>query len=247
MDAQPDQPSGADAPRGGSPPSLGQQGPGQGPGPAPEHSGQPPQDPAQPTQYPAQPVIAARGTGRPQVRPGRIWYLVALAVFLVGVVWIVLGLISVSHQVDAFPRVPLPTGGTVALDHSGGYVIYYEGPGASRGQVPSFHVRISPAAPPAAVGSSRAYASSVTYSFGSHQGRAVLTLQVVHPGRFRVETAGAPAVAGGSDLAFGSSIAGRVAGTVLPSIGLIFLGIIGAIVVAIIRTNRVRRARTQGF
>jgi hypothetical protein len=159
----------------------------------------------------------------------------------------VFGLISVSHRVDAFPRVALPAGGAVALDHDGGYVVYYEGPGASRGQVPSFHVRISPAAPPAAVGSLRPYASSVTYSFGSHRGRAVLTLQVVHPGRFLVEPAGAPAVPGGSDLAFGSSIAGRVAGTVLPSIGLIFLGIIGAIAVGIIRVGRVRRARALGF
>lgn len=248
MDAQPDQPSGADAPPGGPPPGLRQQDPGQGPGPAPQHPGPPPQDPAQPARYPGQPpVIAATGAGRPQVRPGRVWYLVALAVLLVGVAWIVLGLISVSHQVDSFPRVPLPTGGTVTLDRSGGYVIYYEGPGASRGKVPGFHVRISPAAPPAAVGSRRPYASSVTYSFGSHQGRAVLTLQVVHPGRFLVETAGAPAVPGGSDLAFGSSIAGRVAGTVLPSIGLIFLGIIGAIVVGLLRTSRVRRARAQGF
>jgi len=236
MDTQPDQPSGSDAPPGGPPPSLGQRYPGQGPGPPqrPQHPGRPP-------------VIAASGTGRPRVRPGRVWYLVALAVFLAGVAWIVFGLISVSHEVDSFPRVALPTGGTVALDHSGGYVIYYEGPGASRGQVPSFHVRISPAAPPAAVGSRRPYASAVTYSFGSHQGRAVLTLQVVHPGRFLVEPTGAPAVRGGSDLAFGSSIAGRVAGTVLPSIGLIFLGIIGAIVVGIIRMTRVRHARAQGF
>jgi hypothetical protein len=166
---------------------------------------------------------------------------------LAGVAWIVFGLISVSHRVDAFPRVALPAGGAVALDHDGGYVVYYEGPGGSRGQVPSFHVRISPAAPPAAVGSLRPYASSVTYSFGSHRGRAVLTLQVVHPGRFLVEPAGAPAVPGGSDLAFGSSIAGRVAGTVLPSIGLIFLGIIGAIAVGIIRVGRVRRARALGF
>lgn len=52
---------------------------------------------------------------------------------------------------------------------------------------------------------------------------------------------------GGADLAFGSSIAGRIVGTVLPSIGLIFLGIIGAIVVGIIRITRVRRARAQGF
>jgi hypothetical protein len=199
-------------------------------------------------QYPGgPPVIAATGTGRPQMRPGRVWYLVALAVLLVGVAWIALGLISVDRQVESFPRAPLPAGGTVALDHSGGYVIYYEGPGAGGGLVPSFHVRIAPAAPPAAAGSRRPYASSVTYSFGSHQGRAVLTLQVVHPGRFRVEPTRAPDVPGGSDLAFGSSIAGRVTGTVLPSVGLIFLGITGAIVVGIIRAARVRRARAQGF
>jgi len=222
MDTQPDQPSAAE-PWGGSPTSLGQQYPGQ------------------------PPVIAATGTGRPQVRPGRVWYLAALAVLLAGVAWMVLGLISVSHQVDSFPRVPLPAGGTVVLDHSGGYVVYYEGPGASRGQVPRFHVRVSPAAPPAAVGTLRPYASSVTYSFGRHQGRAVLTLQVVHPRRFLVEPTGAPTEPGGSDLAFGSSIAGRVVGTVLPSSGLIVLGIIGAIVLAIIRITRVRRARAQGF
>ena len=227
MDTQPDQPSGADQPRGDSPP-----GPGQYPG----------------QQYAGRmPAIAATGTGRPQVRPGRVWYLAALAVFLSGVAWIVFGLISVSHQVDSFPRVALPAGGTVILDRGGGYVVYYEGPGASSGRVPTFHVRISPAAPPAAVGSLRPYTSSVTYSFSAHQGRAVLTLQVVHPGRFLVEPTGAPAVPGGSDLAFGSSIAGRVVGTVLPSIGLIFLGIIGAIVVGIIRITRARRARAQGF
>jgi hypothetical protein len=225
MDAQPDQPSGADQPPGDSPPN-----------------------PGQVFRYPAQPpVIAATGTGWPRVRPGRAWYLAALAVFLGGVAWIVLGLISVSHQVDSFPRVPLPAGGTVTLARSGGYVVYYEGPGASTGRAPTFHVQISPAAVPAAASSLRPYTASVNYSFGAHQGRAVLTLQVMHTGLFLVEPSGAPAVPGGSDLAFGSSIAGRIAGTVLPSIGLIVLGIIGAIVVGIIRITRIRRARAQGF
>jgi hypothetical protein len=54
-------------------------------------------------------------------------------------------------------------------------------------------------------------------------------------------------VPGGSDLAFGSSIAGHIAGTVLPTIGLIFLGVIAPIVVALFRVSRVRRAPTQGF
>lgn len=203
--------------------------------------------PDQPSRYPVPRPAARTGTGRPRVRPGRVWYLAALAVLLAGVAWIVFGLISVSHQVDSFPRVPLPAGGTVTLASSGGYVVYYEGPGASTGRVPGFNVRVSPAAPPAAVGRLRPYTASVNYSFGAHQGRAVLTLQVVHPGRFLVEPSAAAGVPGGADLAFGSSIAGRVVGTVLPSIGLIFLGVIGAIVVGIIRITRVRRARAQGF
>jgi uncharacterized protein YqgC (DUF456 family) len=66
-----------------------------------------------------------------------------------------------------------------------------------------------------------------------------------YPRRFLVEPTGAPTEPGGSDLAFGSSIAERVVGTVLPSIGLICLGIIGAIVVDVIRITRVRRARAQ--
>jgi len=223
MDTKPDQPSGADHPRSDSPP-----------GPGPEYPGQPP-------------VIVATGTGWPRVRPGRVWYLAALAVLLAGVAWIVFGLISVSRQVDSFPRVPLPAGGTVTLDRSGGYVVYYEGPGASSGRIPAFNVRIAPAAPPAAVGSLRRYTASVNYSFGAHQGRAVLTLQVMHAGRVLVEPSGAAGVPGGADLALGSSIAGRIVATVLPSIGLMFLGIAGAIVVAIVRVTRVRRARAQGF
>jgi hypothetical protein len=168
-----------------------------------------------------------------------------VVLFLAGVAWLVYGFVSLSSKVDGFSRVPLPGGGAVTLDHSGGYVVYYEGAGATTGQIPGFIVHIAPAAPPAAVGSLRSYGASVTYSIGAHQGRAVLTLEVVHPGRFLVEPSGATAVAAGSDLAFGSSIAGGIVGTVVLSIGLIFLGIAGAIALFIIRLTRTRRARAQ--
>src|SRR5262249_48732467 len=102
MDYQPDQPSGADQPWGGAPPSTG-------------------------------PVIAVTGTGRSRARPGRAWYLAPLAVFIGGVAWVVFGLVSIGNQVNSFPRVPLHAGGAVTLDHSGGYVVYYEGPGARSG------------------------------------------------------------------------------------------------------------------
>ena len=132
-------------------------------------------------------------------------------------------------------------GGGVTLNHSGGYVIYYEGPGAASGQIPSFDVRIVPAAPPAQVASLKSYSGGeLNYTFGSHQGRAVLSFQVAHPGRFLVEPSGAP---GSGDLAFGSSITGSIAGIVLPSIGLILVGVAAAVILLIVRIIRVRRAR----
>src|SRR5215472_13743213 len=165
------------------------------------------------------------GTGRSRVRPGRIWYLVPALLIIGGIAWVVFGFVSLSNTVDSFARAPLPAGGTVALNHSGGYVVYYEGPGASSGQIPSFNVQIAPAAPPAAIaaGSLKSYGSSVTYAIGTRQGRAVLTLQVTHPGKFVVATSGAGAATQGSDLAFGQSLAGSIVSIVLPTIGLILL------------------------
>jgi hypothetical protein len=248
MDSQPDQPSGGSAdPSGG-----GQPGGGQPWAPLPPDSGQ--QWGGTPQfggQYPGQPpILAATGTGRARVRPGRIWYLVPALLILGGIAWVVFGFVSLSGKVDSFARVPLPAGGTVALNHSGGYVVYYEGPGAAdSGQIPSFNVQIAPAAPPAAVapGSLQSYGGSVNYTIGAHQGRAVLTLQVVHPGKFVVEPSGAGAATEGSELAFGQSIAGSIVGIVLPTICLIFLGIASWIVLFVIRLNRTRRARAQGY
>jgi hypothetical protein len=237
-----DQPWGSTPQPGGDQPwaSTPQPGSGQPFGGTPQFGGQ----------YPGQPpIIAGTGTGRPRVRPGRIWYLVPALLILGGIAWVVFGFVSLGSKVDSFARVPLPGGGTVALNHSGGYVVYYEGPGAGSGQIPSFNVRIAPAAPPAAVapGSLQTYAGSVNYTIGTHQGRAVLTLQVVHPGNFAVEPSGAGATAAGSDLAFGQSIAGSIVGIVLPTIGLILLGIASWITLFVIRLTRTRRARAQGY
>ena len=269
MDSQADQPFGGGAgPAGGEgQPSGGGEQPYPGPqpygggqqypGPQPYDGGQQPYAGQQypsgqqyPTgqQYPGAPPYGAgpppfggqTATGRPKVRPGRIWYLAALAVFLGGVAWLVVGLLSLGHQIDSFPRVPLPGGGAVTLNHSGGYVIYYEGSGAKSGQIPGFHVRIVPAASSPQMGSLKTYSGSLTYSFGSHQGRAVLTLQVARGGRFLVEPFGAPSH---SDLAFGSSIAGGIVGIVLGSLALIFAGIVAAIVLLVIRIVKTRRAR----
>jgi len=233
MDSQADRPAGGAWPSAGTPqPSGSQPRPG-----APQPSGSQP--------WPGAPQPRSGGH---RVRPGRVWYLAAVVLVLAGVAWLVFGFVSLRGKVNAFSRVPLPTGGTVTLNHSGGYVVYYEGAGAASGHIPRFNVRIAPVAPPAAVGGLRSYAGTVSYTIGVHQGRAVLTLQVVHPGRFMVTPSGASALAGGgTDLAFGTSIADSIVGIVLPSIGLVFLGIAGAIVLFIIHLTRTRRARARGY
>jgi hypothetical protein len=143
-----------------------------------------------------------------------------------------------DKRVDSFQRVALPGEGEVSLDHSGGYVIYYEGPGAEAGDLPAVTVNVTPRSASAAVPDLEVYESSLTYSLGSREGRAVLTLQVASPGRFLIEARDAPAMPGGSSLAIGSSIAGSIVGIVLPATLLVVAGTGGAIAVAIVRRRR---------
>ena len=179
-----------------------------------------------------------------RVRPGRIWYLVALLAFLGGAAWLVVGLVSVFSHVNSFARVAVPAGGQVSLDHSGGYVIYYEGPGAQSGQIPPFRVRVTPVSAGAAVQSLAPYSGSLTYSNGSHQGSAVLTLQVTHPGRFTVETPGGTSLPAGSDLAFGDSFGGGLAASIAGGLLLILAGLAGLIAIFVIRLVGASRARS---
>jgi len=191
------------------------------------------------------PLAGTPGAAPRTVRPGRAWYLLALAVFLGGAALLVAGLLGVKGQVDGFQRVPLPQGGQVTLGHNGSYVLYYEAPGAASGQIPNFNVTVAPASAGARAKSLQPYATDLNYSFGSRQGRAVLTLQLSHPGTFRVVATGASAVAGGSDLAFGPSIAGGIAGTAVTGGLLMALGVAGGITVFVIRYTRTARRRAQ--
>ncbi len=181
---------------------------------------------------------------RQKVRPGRIWYLVPLALFVAGAAWLIVGIVSLSSTVNGLQRVPVPAGGTVSLSHSGGYTIYYEGPGAQSGNIPPFHINVTPASPGASVSSLTRYGSTVTYNVGSHHGRAVLTLNVTRPGRFSISATGAQAT--GADLAFGGSIAHGIVTIVLPAVPLMVLGFLGALILLTVRIFR-KRALRPGY
>ncbi len=252
------QEQGPPAPQEQGPPAPQEQGPWAPPGPGPQDQGQAPygQGPPGPQGPSGQGPQGPYGQGAPgpygppaaaprvKVRPGRIWYLVPLLVLLGGVAWLVLGLVSLSSQIDSFPRVPLPAGGQISLDHTGGYTVYYEGPGASSGHIPAFRVRVVPVSPGASVTSLAPYNGSVTYVIGSHEGRAVLTMQVAGAGRFAVQIPEGSGLAAGSYLAFGSGVVGGIVGTAVPSGLLILLGFAGLVVLLIVRIVQTSRART---
>src|SRR5258708_30694322 len=63
-----------------------------------------------------------------RLRPGRAWYLLALAVIVAGVACLLAGLAALNGQINSFQRAALPGDGSITLTHSRRYVIYYEGP-----------------------------------------------------------------------------------------------------------------------
>jgi hypothetical protein len=85
----------------------------------------------------------------------------------------------------------------------------------------------------------------VTYNLNGLNGRAVLTLQVRHPGKFLVVAPGAPP--GGAHLAFGSSVAQGIVHIVLPTILLVLAGIAGGIVIFVVRLVKRSSRRRQGL
>jgi hypothetical protein len=182
------------------------------------------------------PAVQQASDRQRKLRPGRIWYLVALVIFAAAAAWLIYSVFSFVGTVNGLQRVPLPAGGTVNLGHGGGYVIYYEGPGAESGNIPSFNIRVTPVSDGASVASLARYQSSVTYSVGSHQGRAVLTLDIARPGKFAISASGAPAA--GADLATGGSVARGIVGIVVPGVPLMILAFLGGLVVFIIRIVR---------
>lgn len=233
----------------GYPPEGAYRGTGEQP---PEGSGYPPggtypPGPAYPPPGYAPPGYAPPGYAQgppPKIRPGRVWYLLALALVVAGVVWLIVGLSSVVNSVNGLQRVPAPGQGTVNLTHSGGYTIYYEGPGAQSNSIPALHVTVTPASQGAAVAGLTSYGSNVTYSVNSHSGRAVLTLHVTKPGTFTVRAVGQRVT--GADLAIGGGIGGGIVGTVVGSVLLVVVGVLGAIVLFVVRVVR-RRSTRRGY
>jgi hypothetical protein len=80
------------------------------------------------------------------------------------------------------------------------------------------------------------YQSTVTYSVGSHHGRAIFTVNIARPGKFTISTSGASGT--GDDLAIGGSVASAIVGTLVPALPLTILAFVGGLLVFILRIVR---------
>jgi hypothetical protein len=174
-----------------------------------------------------------------------LWLALPIAVLLGGALWMVFGFIGLSNQVNSLQRVPYPGQGQVTLPHSGGYVVYYEGPGADHGYVPAGHIDVRGLTPGAMAKSLTDYSSSVKYSLGSHSGVAINTLTISGPGKFLVTTT-TQSAAQGSQIAIGGSIGTSIVATVVPGVLLLLAGIGGTIVTAILLARRSRKRAGAG-
>jgi len=167
-------------------------------------------------------------------RPSPLWLALPVAAILSGALWMIFGFIGLNNEVDSLQRVPFPGQGEVTLPHGGGYVVYYEGPGASGGHVPSGDINVRHLTPGAEAKAITPYSASVTYRLGGHSGVAIDTLTVSGPGRFLVATSAQNAPAG-SDLAIGGSIGESIVSTVVPGVILLLAGIGGTLTIILVR------------
>jgi hypothetical protein len=166
-----------------------------------------------------------------------LWLALPVAVIIGAALWMIFGFIGLNNQVSSLQRVPFPGQGEITLPHGGGYVIYYEGPGAAEGHVPTGDINVRHVTPGAEAKSITPYSASVKYRLGGHSGLAIDTLTVSGPGRFLVVTTAQNAPAG-SDLAIGGSVGGSIVATVVPGVLLLLAGIGGTLTIILVRRRK---------
>ena len=171
------------------------------------------------------------------------YWLGAAIIVLAGlgaIVWFGLGFSRFSDRIDGFQRVPTNSQGEVTFDETGGYVIYFEGPGASEGEIPTGQAQLTPVGggDPVALDD---YESDFTYDLNGHEGVAVLTFDVDQPGTYLLESESE----GEGELAVGRSVAGTLVTSVVGGLALGGLGLVAGVVVLIVTAVRRRGARPK--
>lgn len=194
----------------------------------------------QPYGFTSQPGPPGGYGRRPGSRAGRSrrernwpWALAILLVAAVAAIPTIIGIVHMDSSLGALARVPMPGGGLVTLPHAGGNVIYYE---SDSSEIPAINLTITPVSAGANVADLTARSNS-TYSIDSHQTVEVFTVQVTHPGQFRISVTGPDGPVAGTDLAIGPDVGDSLLLGILATM-LLGLGGISVLVVLILGKKR---------
>ncbi|CAN5527678.1 hypothetical protein BH18ACT1_BH18ACT1_11980 [soil metagenome] len=169
-----------------------------------------------------------------------------------GIALIVVGVTSYNDRIEDFQRFELQgVPGSVELDDTGGYSVYFEpdddGVGLSSAyRDPPVLVQVRDAGgEPVDV---EEYDSEVTYEVSGRRGVGLYTFSADEPGTYTITVAGASggvgAAEGLGDIAVGRGIGTRLAGSLVAGISLLALGpLVGALlaIATFLRRSRARR------
>jgi hypothetical protein len=185
---------------------------------------------------PARHDVAVSSAPPPKVRPSGFLYLLPLLLLLAGsvaaIIAVVAGVRSYSDTIEGFARVPVGQSGTVQIDGTGGYTIFYE-PGAS--DTSSFdesdpHPPLQITGPGGEQITLRDYRGLGTYSSSGYVGFAVETFKVERTGDYQVQTGSTMP----GTIAIGRSPFHKITRGVLAGVALGFGGFVVALIILII-------------
>ena len=182
----------------------------------------------------------------------RIWYIVAVAVFLAGISAAgILAWSAYSNLDRSMDRVVVPGSKVLSLDEPGTYTIYHETHSVVDGRVyasetiSGMRVHVTDEAGGAAIPVTTP-TGTTRYSTSGHTGVSVLAFEIGRPGRYRIDAGydggrTEPAVV----LAIGQLSVGGLVMTIFGAIGSAVAGVIGGIVIALITYFTRDRARRR--
>lgn len=183
--------------------------------------------------------------------PSRAWYVVAAAIFVMGLVGFAsLLFFTISKIGEGYVRVVVPGEGEVSLEKPGRYVIHHEFKSVVGGRVYSMAsgeglegMKIEafalPGNVPVPVHEST---MSGTYSFGSYSGTSLMEFDIAQPGRFRVRGTRADGAASPQTvLSIAQSAVGSIVAAVFGCIATLFGSIVlsgGIVAWTLIKRNK---------
>ena len=185
----------------------------------------------------------------PATPPGRIWYLVAVGIFLVGMAAMTAFLITRLMSMDSgLTRLVVPGEQTLTLE-AGTFTIFHEPQGVIDGKIYSGGALTGLTVTITGPGGSDvplAAASSGRYSFGGHTGFAVFDFTAASPGAYVIAGRYADDAPGPQTvLAVGAGFLSGLLTTIFGSLGIAFGGAIIAAIIGVRTLVKRRRAGLQ--